>query len=424
MALLVYLQDQPGQPARTLAFERSPVRIGRNPLNDLTIDHAFVSQWHAQLRFEGMEVTIMDLGSTNGSAINGRRLPSQQNIRVGGPVDEIQLGPIRMQLNFGPAALATEQGGRASLVGGRGHMGAATMMVGAGAKTAIVEPGAPGQTSPAKAIEFVMGAVDATRPTYTHYRQAWDAVLQQLKLQLDSAPEDIRPTVVRAMIRSMPQLATEPDVATLLATYEIDAAEFLLPEPRAWLARLAGRPETAKNEVHVGLAMERVGALLEAFSESYVELRKGMESFGSDIGLQLASTDSMLHKAQSREDVMAYLLEWRGDGEQRVDDLRRSFVDVALHQVAMLSGVMAGTRALLNEVSPDTLGSGKGSTALAVKPPLWTRLLPFGGAAKWERFRATHRRLLEEDRFSRLLFGREFARAYYAVSGNATDSTP
>lgn len=423
MALLVYLQDLPGQPARTLAFERSPVRIGRNPLNDLNIDHASVSQWHAQLRFEGMEVTIMDLGSTNGSAINGQRLPSQQNVRVGGPADEIQLGPVRLRLNFGPANMASDQGGRTSLVG-RSVKGAATMMISASAKTAVVEPGAPGQTRPARAVEMVVAAVDAVRPAYAHYRQAWEGALQQVKFQLDNAPEDIRPGVVRAMIRAMPQLAAEPDVAALLETYEIDASEFLLPEPRAWLARLAGRPETAKNEVNVGRAMDRVGALLEAFSESYVELRKGMESFGGDIGLQLASTDSMLHKAQSREDVMAYLLEWRGDGEQRVDDLRRSFVDVALHQVAMLSGVMAGTRALLNEVSPDTLGSGKGSTALAIKPPLWTRLLPFGGAAKWERFRATHRRLLEEDRFSRLLFGREFARAYYAVSGNATDSTP
>ncbi|MEZ4329816.1 MAG: FHA domain-containing protein [Polyangiales bacterium] len=420
MALLVYLQDKPGQPARILAFERSPVRIGRNPLNDLTIDHAFVSQWHAQLRFEGMEVTIMDLGSTNGSAINGHRLPSQQNIRVGGPTDEIQLGPIRLQLNFGPASMATEQVGRASM-DGRG-LKAATMML--GAKTAVVEADGPSHANPAKLLEMVVGTVDAVRPGYAQYRQAWAGVLQQVKAQLDRLPVDARPAAVRAMVRAMPQLSSEPELEALLREYQIDTGEFILPEPRAWLARLAGRPDTAKNEVNVGVAMERVGALLEAFSESYVELRKGMESFGADIGLQLASTDSMLHKAQSQSDVLAYLLEWRGDGAERVDNLRRSFVDVALHQVAMLSGVMAGTRALLKEVSPDTLASGSSSSALAVKPPLWTRLLPFGGAAKWSRFKAAHRSLVEEDRFSRLLFGREFARAYYAVSGNATESSP
>jgi predicted component of type VI protein secretion system len=87
----------------------------------------------------------------------------------------------------------------------------------------------------------------------------------------------------------------------------------------------------------------------------------------------------------------------------------------------MLSGVMAGTRALLDEVSPDTLETGKGATALAVKQPLWARLLRFGSGAKWERLRTAHRALVENDRFSRLLFGREFARAYYAVSGKKTD---
>jgi predicted component of type VI protein secretion system len=59
---------------RTLTFAASPVRIGRNELNDIAIDDPFISQWHGLIRFGSEGITYADLGSTNGSIIEGRRL--------------------------------------------------------------------------------------------------------------------------------------------------------------------------------------------------------------------------------------------------------------------------------------------------------------------------------------------------------------
>jgi predicted component of type VI protein secretion system len=59
---------------RTLTFAESPVRIGRNELNDIAIDDPFISQWHGLIRFGSEGITYADLGSTNGSIIEGRRL--------------------------------------------------------------------------------------------------------------------------------------------------------------------------------------------------------------------------------------------------------------------------------------------------------------------------------------------------------------
>ncbi len=59
---------------RTLTFSESPVRVGRNQLNDIAIDDPFISQWHGLIRFGEEGITYADLGSTNGSIIEGVRL--------------------------------------------------------------------------------------------------------------------------------------------------------------------------------------------------------------------------------------------------------------------------------------------------------------------------------------------------------------
>jgi len=59
---------------RTLTFSKSPVRIGRNHLNDIHLDDPFVSEWHGIVRFDDASMAYFDLGSTNGSTIAGQRI--------------------------------------------------------------------------------------------------------------------------------------------------------------------------------------------------------------------------------------------------------------------------------------------------------------------------------------------------------------
>ena len=49
-------------------------RIGRGSETDLRIDDPGISRNHAELRRSGGDVTIVDLGSTNGVVIDGRRV--------------------------------------------------------------------------------------------------------------------------------------------------------------------------------------------------------------------------------------------------------------------------------------------------------------------------------------------------------------
>ena len=64
--------------------------IGRSPASTICIpDDAFVSANHARLYAVGGVTYVEDLGSTNGSYLNGARLGSVQPITVG---DRLQIG--------------------------------------------------------------------------------------------------------------------------------------------------------------------------------------------------------------------------------------------------------------------------------------------------------------------------------------------
>ncbi|HKP12152.1 MAG TPA: FHA domain-containing protein, partial [Blastocatellia bacterium] len=69
------------------AYERNLVQaetqIGKGPRNDLVITDPAVSSAHAVIRAEGEQFTISDLGSRNGTFVNGRRLTQSQPLQHG-----------------------------------------------------------------------------------------------------------------------------------------------------------------------------------------------------------------------------------------------------------------------------------------------------------------------------------------------------
>lgn len=78
------------------AFELMPGlnKLGRNPTNDFRIADPSVSSFHAELVVEEELIRVRDLGSTNGTFIDERRVEEW----VLKPSDILRLGNVRMQL--------------------------------------------------------------------------------------------------------------------------------------------------------------------------------------------------------------------------------------------------------------------------------------------------------------------------------------
>ncbi len=74
-------------PARGDAFDRvleaSSVVIGRAPSSDLVLEDRFLSRSHARLWIEGDQVMLEDLGSHNGTFLNGARVSGPVPVRPG-----------------------------------------------------------------------------------------------------------------------------------------------------------------------------------------------------------------------------------------------------------------------------------------------------------------------------------------------------
>ena len=90
------LRGQVGGRLVSFAFSRGQFAVGCSGENDLRLTEEGVSRRHALLRVEEEGVFLEDLGSRNGSTVNGRGVPpGGVPIRVG---DELSLGPARLRL--------------------------------------------------------------------------------------------------------------------------------------------------------------------------------------------------------------------------------------------------------------------------------------------------------------------------------------
>lgn len=87
-----------GQTALTPG-ERFPLRdsfvIGRSATSDVTLEDDWISARHLRLRRANGSWLAEDLGSTNGTRVNGR--PLTRAVRVG-PGDQLDLGRVKFKL--------------------------------------------------------------------------------------------------------------------------------------------------------------------------------------------------------------------------------------------------------------------------------------------------------------------------------------
>jgi predicted component of type VI protein secretion system len=76
-------------PGVIFPLEGEQLIIGRDPSNSVAINDAEISRKHSRLSFQGGKYVLEDLGSTNGTFVNGQRLAGPVVLKSG---DVVSLG--------------------------------------------------------------------------------------------------------------------------------------------------------------------------------------------------------------------------------------------------------------------------------------------------------------------------------------------
>lgn len=86
----ILVLKQPASTGQQWVLDRPVITLGRWTGNDVVFIDRGVSRNHAQIRCEGRQYVLEDLGSTNGTYVNDRLLDRAVILQDG---DEIRLGP-------------------------------------------------------------------------------------------------------------------------------------------------------------------------------------------------------------------------------------------------------------------------------------------------------------------------------------------
>jgi len=410
LPLVVQVENTTEHKADTLAFKKSPVRVGRNTLNDLQLDEPFVSQWHAVIRFSEGRTSYLDLGSKNRTLIDGS--PTARNIEVPvGPDTDIRIGPLRLHLLRGSAPPELFGRRRKSAFGPR--LDAAQD---AGLNTVLLRPSdlrempapreapagasSPDRTSmmrlspvPARDSGTAAANHDPLNADYLLYRQSQDKLRSAIRKRLEAAPVAQRSQVELELRTRFPELFPSPVVQPPSRQSARSPSTERSWDMADWLRRLTGGTfPPVGGDVDTELAMERVGSVLEVFSHAFVELRRAQAQFCHEMSLE-ANTDqeSFLYDSADPEALLAYLLGSPSEGDARLMELSRALADFTLHQVGLISATVEGARKLVQLLGPESLASVPDppldSPALTPQPAL-SKLWPWAARSLWRRYLA------------------------------------
>jgi hypothetical protein len=88
-------------------LDRPVLRIGRGSMNEIVIQDSQSSRQHAEITRQGDQVIVRDLGSTNGTFVNGERITGPRLLQPG---DQVRIGETSFSFHAGPLPAAPAVG--------------------------------------------------------------------------------------------------------------------------------------------------------------------------------------------------------------------------------------------------------------------------------------------------------------------------
>lgn len=406
VALVVRVFDTQANQSFEATFERFPVRVGRNALNDLPIDRPYVSQFHAAFEVQNeSQLFIKDLGSTNGTQYQGQRLTRDQMVDITN-APEIFIGPVVIRLGL---VAAPEQRAPVEL------KEAGVLDYGQGPETVRALATRYGPTPPGAEDPYVRQVT----PYIEAYRQAWQTVYRVIYDHLTRLPPDVRNGYLRRLGYEYPPLSMEGDFRKIAQYYGIDARAFTQVGPGQ--AALSAIGELATTLAPGMKLPDDVPSILgfathlrdtmDVFLKCFISLRDGYQEFETEVLAREKNAREPVSASKDAKELALVLLGPTATADT-ARDLQNVFVEVMSHQVALMNGVMEGVKQLLQKLAPRTLESELEKSGK--KGGLFSNR----SEELWKLYEVRHGDYAGEDKEMFLvIFGSQFSRAYAATAG-------
>src|SRR5690242_17203915 len=87
--MMLITVSEKGGPSQRYEFQKPEITIGRLAGNDIVLAKGNVSKAHTRIVSKDGKFVVVDLRSTNGTFVNGKKIGAPQVVRA---VDEISIG--------------------------------------------------------------------------------------------------------------------------------------------------------------------------------------------------------------------------------------------------------------------------------------------------------------------------------------------
>ncbi len=374
-------------PLEKERFAQLPIRIGRNPLNDVCLNHNMVSAFHARIEDDNGKLCLRDLGSKNGVFVMPASSTSPTRVTPETPVDLSLVGyrffvasVFRVDLEMA----ASDGLFRQSMANGQ-VLGNPSMLANTPFPSGY--PGQPQGWSPDLGVPS---------PGYAGWPGA------------PAPPPYASPPPQQQY--SPPARASGPPNTQFL---DVGLETMALQGLRELAGSLIpGCPLETTGDV--ARFITKLHDALDVFCRTFVPLRDGYAQFVSSLDLQQAASQRSVNRSRacltletaSAPDAIAMaLLNPRDPAFDAPAAVEGIMADLMLHQVALLDGVMQGVKALLDELSPENIDA-------SVQEENRVGILGNRNRARWDAFRERFERLSDEKQAFSMIFGQQFTQVY------------
>ena len=404
-------RDQDGAPASERVFDQPVVTIGRAAAADLVLKdpQRMVSSRHGEIRRRESSWILVDLGSTNGTALNEVRLTARNEYGLNDG-DRITLGDFLLTFK---AAIPPQEVSPASqpvhAQRAQAHSGDEIQTLLYLLRRTYADSDCVSAESQHEHVQKLL------RQSVGHLdRQSVQIRLDSLKKSLSSAPAP-----VGLEERSRPVTPPPPSIPSARREKN-NLAESDFP---GLVEAFFGNLDQPLSRAQSDQVVRRIEQVLHVVCAGLADAVKGRRKFQREFEVEatriLDWAPNPIKHAETAAEIAALLLDPRSHGlpeEQAKGYLQEVFQDLTLHQLGLMAGFRECVRGLLKEFDPVLLTKGEKGKSIGKGLGLLGGKGVRTDAAAWQRFLEKYRQLTEEEvRVFEQILAPHFAKGYLSI---------